>query len=133
MFFATDKTFLSFGIATMIVVGVAMLGSLTVLPALLSRLGDQIDRGRIPFLHRYRDDASGSRFWQAVLGPDAQAPGGRGDPRRRRARAARAPGAPDAHVAKRFRGATEERADRRDDPARRGRLLERNVRRRSSP
>jgi putative drug exporter of the RND superfamily len=36
LFFAGDKTYLSFGIATMIVVGVAMLGSLTVLPALLS-------------------------------------------------------------------------------------------------
>ena len=41
----------------MIVVALAMLGSLTVLPALLSRLGDKIDKGRIPFLHRFRDDA----------------------------------------------------------------------------
>ena len=35
MLFSGDKTYLSFGIATMIVVAVAMLGSLTVLPALL--------------------------------------------------------------------------------------------------
>ena len=40
-----DKTFASFGIATMLVVAVAMLGSLTVLPALLSRLGDSVDGG----------------------------------------------------------------------------------------
>ena len=57
LFFAGDKTYLSFGIATMIVVGVAMLGSLTVLPALLSRLGPRVDKGRIPFLHRFRNDA----------------------------------------------------------------------------
>ena len=43
-----DKTFAAFGIATMMVVAVAMLGSLTVLPALLSRLGDGVDRGALP-------------------------------------------------------------------------------------
>ena len=37
MLFTGDKTFESFGVATMIVVGVAVLGSLTVLPALLSK------------------------------------------------------------------------------------------------
>ena len=34
----------------MIVVAVAMLGSLTVLPALLVALGDKVEKGRIPFL-----------------------------------------------------------------------------------
>ena len=48
MFVTGDKTFASFGVATMMVVAVAMLGSLTVLPALLSRLGDGVDRGRVP-------------------------------------------------------------------------------------
>src|SRR4051794_36915242 len=42
MLFSGDKTYLSFGIGTMMVVGAAMLGSLTVLPALLSRLGDRV-------------------------------------------------------------------------------------------
>jgi uncharacterized membrane protein YdfJ with MMPL/SSD domain len=69
LFFAGDKTYLSFGIATMIVVGVAMLGSLTVLPALLSKLGPRVDKGRIPFVHRFRHDASGSRLWKAILRP----------------------------------------------------------------
>ena len=50
MLFTGDKTFESFGVATMIVVGVAVLGSLTVLPALLSKLGDRVDKVRIPFL-----------------------------------------------------------------------------------
>ena len=69
LFFAGDKTYLSFGIATMIVVGVAMLGSLTVLPALLSKLGPRVDKGRIPFVHRLRNDAGGSRLWKAILTP----------------------------------------------------------------
>jgi uncharacterized membrane protein YdfJ with MMPL/SSD domain len=69
LFFAGDKTYLSFGIATMIVVGVAMLGSLTVLPALLSKLGPRVDKGRIPFVHRFRNDAGGSRLWRAILKP----------------------------------------------------------------
>jgi uncharacterized membrane protein YdfJ with MMPL/SSD domain len=69
LFFAGDKTYLSFGIATMTVVGVAMLGSLTVLPALLSKLGPRVDKGRIPFVHRLRNDAGGSRLWKAILKP----------------------------------------------------------------
>jgi RND superfamily putative drug exporter len=69
LFFSGDKTYLSFGIATMIVVGVAMLGSLTVLPALLSKLGTRVDKGRIPIVHRFRNDAEGSRLWRAILRP----------------------------------------------------------------
>ncbi len=74
LFFAGDKTYLSFGIATMIVVGVAMLGSLTVLPALLSKLGPRVDKGRIPFVHRFRNDAGGSRLWRALIKPTLRHP-----------------------------------------------------------
>jgi uncharacterized membrane protein YdfJ with MMPL/SSD domain len=74
MFFAADKTYLSFGIATIIVVGVAMLGSLTVLPALLSRLGTKVDKGKIPFVHRFRNDAEGSRLWSWILRPTLRHP-----------------------------------------------------------
>jgi uncharacterized membrane protein YdfJ with MMPL/SSD domain len=74
LFFAGDKTYLSFGIATMIVVGVAMLGSLTVLPALLSKLGPRVDKGRIPFVHRFRNDAGESRLWKAILTPALKHP-----------------------------------------------------------
>ncbi|HET7554182.1 MAG TPA: MMPL family transporter [Gaiellaceae bacterium] len=74
MFFAADKTYLSFGVATIIVVGVAMLGSLTVLPALLSRLGTNVDRGRIPFVHRLRNDGEGSRLWGVILRPTLRHP-----------------------------------------------------------
>ncbi len=54
LMFSGDKSYLGFGIATMMVVGIAMLGSLTVLPALLSRLGDKVEKGKIPILHRLR-------------------------------------------------------------------------------
>ena len=69
-----DKSYFSFGIAAMMVVAVAMLGSLTVLPALLSRLGDKIERGRIPFIHRLRRDTGENRFWSAVLTPALRKP-----------------------------------------------------------
>ncbi len=67
MFFSGDKTFMSFSVGTMLVVFVAMVGSLTVLPALLGRLGDKIEKGRIPFLHRLRSSDGEGRFWKAVL------------------------------------------------------------------
>ena len=67
MLFSGDKTFESFSIATMIVVAVAMIGSLTVLPAVLSKLGDRVERGRIPLLGRLRRPAGESRVWSAVL------------------------------------------------------------------
>jgi uncharacterized membrane protein YdfJ with MMPL/SSD domain len=67
MFFSGDKTFMSFSVGTMMVVFVAMVGSLTVLPALLGRLGDKIEKGRIPILHRLRSSDGEGRFWKAVL------------------------------------------------------------------
>ena len=54
MFFAGSRVFTSFAVGTMLVVAVAMVGSLTVLPALLSLLGDRVDRGRVPLLHRWQ-------------------------------------------------------------------------------
>jgi putative drug exporter of the RND superfamily len=45
------------------VVGVAVLGSLTFLPGILSMLGKWTDRGRIPFLGKRRTAAGESRFW----------------------------------------------------------------------
>jgi RND superfamily putative drug exporter len=67
MFFTGDKTFSSFAVGTILVVGVAVLGSLTVLPALLAALGDKVDKVRVPFLHRLRRDDGEGRFWNAIL------------------------------------------------------------------
>jgi RND superfamily putative drug exporter len=65
MFLTRDTTFVSFAIGTILVVSTAVLGSLTVLPALLSALGDRVDLGRIPGLYRKR--AGGGRAWGAFL------------------------------------------------------------------
>jgi RND superfamily putative drug exporter len=67
MFLTGESTFASFGVATMTVVAVAMVGSLTVLPAVLSKLGDNVDRGRVPFVHRLRRDDGGGRIWGAII------------------------------------------------------------------
>jgi RND superfamily putative drug exporter len=74
MLFSGDKTYLSFGIATMLVVAAAMIGSLTVLPALLSKLGDRVEKGRIPFLGRFRRQSGDNRFWSAILTPALKHP-----------------------------------------------------------
>jgi len=69
MFLTGDPTFAGFGLATMTVVAVAVLGSLTVLPALLSWLGDRVDKGRVPFVSRLQRRDGEGRFWSAILGP----------------------------------------------------------------
>ncbi|TMK94768.1 MAG: MMPL family transporter [Actinobacteria bacterium] len=74
MLFTGDKTFMGFGIATMAVVAAAMLGSLTVLPALLAKLGDRVEKGRIPFLGRLRRRSGENRFWSAILTPALRHP-----------------------------------------------------------
>ncbi len=74
MLFSGDKTFMSFSIATMMVVAIAMIGSLTVLPALLSKLGDRVERGRIPFLGRLRKERGENRVWAKILSPALRHP-----------------------------------------------------------
>ena len=67
MFLTGDQTFNSLALATILVVAVAVLGSLTVLPALLSRLGDNVDRLRVPLAGRSsRADGEG-RIWGAIV------------------------------------------------------------------
>jgi RND superfamily putative drug exporter len=67
MFFSGDKTFMSFAVGTMMVVAVAMLGSLTVLPAMLSWLGDRIDKVRVPLVWRLKREDGEPRVWGAIL------------------------------------------------------------------
>jgi uncharacterized membrane protein YdfJ with MMPL/SSD domain len=67
MYFTGDNGFASMATGTILVVGVAMLGSLTVLPAMLSKLGDRIDKGRIPILGKRMAKRDESRVWSAVL------------------------------------------------------------------
>lgn len=75
MLFTGLADFQAMGLASLMVVAVAMVGSVTVLPALLSLLGERVEKGRIPFLHRAKRRKNGnagkgngeSRFWGAVL------------------------------------------------------------------
>jgi RND superfamily putative drug exporter len=67
MFLTGDAAFASFAVATITVVAIAMLGSLTVLPALLSRLGDKVDRPRVPFVGRLRRDDGEGRIWGSII------------------------------------------------------------------
>ncbi|MEU9517536.1 MMPL family transporter [Streptomyces sp. NPDC048224] len=70
MLFTGIAEFEAMGLASLMVVAVAMVGSVTVLPALLSLLGERVEKGRVPFLRRRRPGGSageGSRFWTAVL------------------------------------------------------------------
>jgi uncharacterized membrane protein YdfJ with MMPL/SSD domain len=62
MFITGDSTFIGMGMGAILVVGVSLIASLTVLPALLSKLGDRVERGRIPFLMRRRGDVAGRRL-----------------------------------------------------------------------
>ncbi|MDQ1049494.1 MMPL family transporter [Streptomyces sp. V4I2] len=68
MLFTGLAEFEAMGLASLMVVAVAMIGSVTVLPAVLSLLGERVEKGRIPFLRRRRKGGSSdSRFWTAVL------------------------------------------------------------------
>jgi uncharacterized membrane protein YdfJ with MMPL/SSD domain len=71
MFFAGGRTFTALGVGAIMVVAVAMLGSVTVVPAVLAWLGDRVDKGRVPILHRLvhrRAEVDGeSRAWGWVL------------------------------------------------------------------
>ncbi|MDO0910759.1 MMPL family transporter [Streptomyces sp. DT2A-34] len=74
MLFTGLAEFEAMGLASLMVVAVAMVGSVTVLPALLSLLGERVEKGKIPFLHpqsrlrRHRGRGNReSRFWTAVL------------------------------------------------------------------
>jgi putative drug exporter of the RND superfamily len=67
LFLTGYAVFSGIAIGTIVVVGVAVAGSLTVLPALLSWLGGWADRGRIPFLGRRRTAAGPSKLWAALV------------------------------------------------------------------
>jgi uncharacterized membrane protein YdfJ with MMPL/SSD domain len=66
MYFGGAATFMSFATGTILVVAIAVLGSLTVLPAVLSKLGDRVNKGRIPFLKPERRTGE-PRVWSWIL------------------------------------------------------------------
>ncbi|MFI6255293.1 MMPL family transporter [Micromonospora zamorensis] len=78
---AGDVVFSSLAVGSILVVAVAVTGSLTVLPALLAKLGRWVDRPRVPLLWRLTAPRTGRhgeprkpRLWPAVLRPALRAP-----------------------------------------------------------
>ncbi len=69
LYLAQEATFASLATGSIIVVAVAVLGSVTVLPALLAKLGGRVDRPRVPFLWRLTMRSGESRMWPVLLRP----------------------------------------------------------------
>ncbi|HEX4345699.1 MAG TPA: MMPL family transporter [Solirubrobacteraceae bacterium] len=70
MFLAGNAVFQSFAVGTILVVATAIVGSLTVLPAMLSWLGQKgwTEKGRVPYVARLRHRTRGeSRAWGAIV------------------------------------------------------------------
>jgi RND superfamily putative drug exporter len=67
MYLAGDSTFASIATGTILVVAVAVLGSLTVLPALLSKLGDKVMKAGVPFIARRRESGAEPKLWGALV------------------------------------------------------------------
>ncbi|MGK7228611.1 MMPL family transporter [Streptomyces hygroscopicus] len=74
LYLAQEATFASLATGSIIVVAVAVLGSVTVLPALLARLGRRVDRPRVPFLWRLTMRSGQSRVWPVLLRPALRRP-----------------------------------------------------------
>jgi putative drug exporter of the RND superfamily len=69
LYVAQDMTFASMATATIVVVAVAVLGSLTVLPALLAKLGHRVDRPRVPLLWRLNRRIGPGGISRRILAP----------------------------------------------------------------
>ncbi len=74
MYLAGAPTFQSFATGTILVVAVAVVGSLTVLPAVLAWLGDRVEKGRVPYLSRRRWNVGESGAWSRILNPALRRP-----------------------------------------------------------
>ena len=69
MYLAGASTFHSFATGTILVVAVAVVGSLTVLPATLAWLGDRIEKGGVPIIKDQPWNAGESALWSRILNP----------------------------------------------------------------
>src|SRR5829696_1543170 len=69
MYLAGASTFQSFATGTILVVAVAVVGSLTVLPATLAWLGDRVEKGGVPIIKDQSWNAGESALWSRILNP----------------------------------------------------------------
>jgi uncharacterized membrane protein YdfJ with MMPL/SSD domain len=67
MYLAGAADFESYATGTIVVVAMAMLGSVTVLPALLSKVGSRIDKGRAPLLAKVKAKVAAIRVWERIV------------------------------------------------------------------
>src|SRR3989440_1709442 len=74
MYLGGASTFTSFATGTIIVVAVAVVGSLTVLPALLSWLGDRVEKGGVPIIKNMPWNAGDRGLWARILTPALRHP-----------------------------------------------------------
>ncbi len=75
MLFTGSKIFTSIAVGSMIMVAVALVGSLTVLPAVMAWMGDKLHRSRIPVLRRLMETPREPRVWSWVLDRVLRRPG----------------------------------------------------------
>jgi RND superfamily putative drug exporter len=74
LYLAGDAVFGSLATGSIVVVAVAVLGSVTVLPALLAKLGRRVDRPRVPLLWRLTNRSGPPRVWPKLLAPALRYP-----------------------------------------------------------
>ncbi len=74
MYLGGAPTFTSFATGTILVVAVAVVGSLTVLPALLAWLGDRVEKGGVPIIKNHPWNAGDSGIWSRILTPALRHP-----------------------------------------------------------
>jgi uncharacterized membrane protein YdfJ with MMPL/SSD domain len=74
MYLGGASTFTSFATGTIIVVAVAVAGSLTALPALLAWLGDRVEKGGVPIIKNMRWHAGDRGIWARILTPALRHP-----------------------------------------------------------
>jgi RND superfamily putative drug exporter len=74
MYLGGAPTFTSFATGTIMVVAVAVVGSLTVLPALLAWLGDRVEKGGVPIIKNHPWNATDRGVWSRILTPALRHP-----------------------------------------------------------
>ena len=74
LFLVGDTTFDSLAVGAIVVVAVAVLGSITVLPALLAKLGRWVDRPRVPLLWRANARIGQGGLSRRILRPVVRRP-----------------------------------------------------------
>lgn len=74
LYLADDIIFSSLATCSIVVVLIAVISSLTVLPALLAKLGRRLDRPRVPLVWRLTSRRGSGRVWSAMLRPAIHRP-----------------------------------------------------------